>query len=111
MLRSIFIATVVFSLLAGCASVPDLAPKPVAIGLFSAGGKAPPALLGQPMGGVIADARRTPGDQQGLLLILIGDDLPLTTTSLPYRYAIFFGLALLLLVGVIVLIKKRKKTT
>jgi NodT family efflux transporter outer membrane factor (OMF) lipoprotein len=30
MLRSIFIATVVFSLLAGCASVPDLGPKPVA---------------------------------------------------------------------------------
>ncbi|WKN42017.1 CHAT domain-containing protein [Tunicatimonas pelagia] len=42
-------------------------------------------------------------------LVLIGDDLPLTTS--PFPYTIFIGLALLLLVSIIVLIKKRRKTT
>lgn len=41
-------------------------------------------------------------------LVLIGDDLPLADSSPTYRYAIFIGLGLLMLVGIIVLIKRRK---
>ncbi|MGB3586283.1 MAG: CHAT domain-containing protein, partial [Tunicatimonas sp.] len=43
-------------------------------------------------------------------LVLIGDDLPLNDSSLPHYYAIFIGLGLLILIGMTVLIKKRKST-